>query len=151
MCILHLNKVFGKNSRLLFTENDNLIYEIKIEDSYQDFSNDKEMLDFSNYSTKSKYYDDSNKLVVGKLKDETGGVVIEEFVRIKPKMYSFSIDSNSEHKKTYGVHKNVLATISHNENKDVVLNKKYLRHSMNRIQRKCYSIETYEINKISLS
>ena len=34
-----------------------LIYEIKIEDVYEDFSNDKEMFDFSNYSTKSKYYD----------------------------------------------------------------------------------------------
>ena len=45
------------------------------------------MLDFSNYSTKSKYYDDSNKLVIGKMKDKTGGVAIEEFLRLKPKMY----------------------------------------------------------------
>ena len=29
-------------------------YEIKIEDVYEDFSSDKEMFDFSNYSTKSK-------------------------------------------------------------------------------------------------
>ena len=34
------------------------------------------MFDFSNYSTKSTYYDDSNKLVIG----ETAGVAIEEFV-----------------------------------------------------------------------
>ena len=34
------------------------------------------MFDFSNYSTKLKYYDDSNKLVIGKMKDETGGVAI---------------------------------------------------------------------------
>ena len=40
----------------------------KIKDVYKDFSNDKEMFDFSNYSTKSKYYDISNKLVVGKVK-----------------------------------------------------------------------------------
>ena len=38
------------------------------------------MLHFSNYLTKSKYYHDSNKLVVEKMKDETGGVEIEEFV-----------------------------------------------------------------------
>ena len=36
-----------------------------------------------NYSTESKYYDDSNKLVVGKMKDETGGVAIEELVGLK--------------------------------------------------------------------
>ena len=35
------------------------------------------MFDFSNYSAKSKYYDDSNKLIVGRIKDETGGAVIE--------------------------------------------------------------------------
>ena len=31
-------------------------------------------------STKSKYCDNSNKLVIRKIKDETGGVAIEEFV-----------------------------------------------------------------------
>ena len=36
--------------------------------------------------TKPKYYDDSNKLVLGKMTDETGGVAIEEFAGLKPKM-----------------------------------------------------------------
>ena len=35
------------------------------------------MFDISNYSSKSKYYDNSNKLVVGKMKDKTTGVAIE--------------------------------------------------------------------------
>ena len=61
----------------MFTGSDSLMYEIKTEDVYEDFSSDKEMLDFSNYSTKSKYYDNSNKLVIGKMKDETGEVAIE--------------------------------------------------------------------------
>ena len=34
------------------------------------------------------------------MKDETGGVVIEEFVELKPKMYSFLVDDNSELKKS---------------------------------------------------
>ena len=55
------------------------MYEIKTEDVYKDFSNNKET-DFSNCSFKSKYYDNLNKLVVGKMKDETAGVAIEEFV-----------------------------------------------------------------------
>ena len=94
------------------------------------------MFDFSNYSTRSKYYDNSNKLVVGKMKDETTGVAVEEFVRLKPKMYSYFVNDNSEYKKAKGVNRNVVAGISHNEYKDVLLNKKYLRHSMNRIQSK---------------
>ena len=91
MCILELIKVlmykfhydyvnnkYGNNSRLLFI--DSLIYKFETEDVYNDFSNDKEMFDLSNYSTKSKYYDTSKKLVVGKMIDETADVAIEEFV-----------------------------------------------------------------------
>ena len=44
------------------------------------------MFDFSNCSTKSKYYDSANKLVVGKMKGKIVGVAIERFVRLKPKM-----------------------------------------------------------------
>ena len=41
------------------------------------FSKDKEMFDFSSYSNKSRYYDDSNKLVVGKMNDQTADVALE--------------------------------------------------------------------------
>ena len=61
------------------------------------------------------------------------------------------VDDNSEHKKEKSVNKNVVATISHNEYKDVLLNNKCLSYSMNRIQSKDDKIGTYEINKISLS
>ena len=104
------------------------MYEIRSEDVYEDFSNDKEMLDLCNYSNKSKYYDNSNKLKVGKMIDETAGVAIEEFAELKPKMYLYLVDDNKEHKKAKGVNKNVAATISYNEYKDVLLDKKCLRH-----------------------
>ena len=51
------------------------------------------------YSANSKHYEDSNKLVIGKMKDENCVAAIEEFVGLKAKMYSFSVDRNSEHKK----------------------------------------------------
>ena len=55
------------------------------------------MLDFSNYSTKSKYYDDSSKFVDGKMKDEAAGIRIKEFAGLKPNMNSFLADDSSEH------------------------------------------------------
>ena len=128
------------------------MYEIRTEDVYKDFSDNKEMFDFSNYLTKSKYYDNSSNLLVGKMKDETmKGVAIEEFFGLKSKINSYLVDDNSEDKKVKSVNKKVVATMSHNEYKDVLLNKKCLRHSMNRIQSKDHRIETYEINKISSS
>ena len=48
------------------------------------------------------------------------------------------------------MNRNVAITISHNEYKDVLVNNKFLRHSMNRIQSKDHRIETYEIKKIAL-
>ena len=66
-------------------------------------------------------------------------------------MYSYLVDDNNEHKKAKGVNRNVVATINHNKCKDVVLNKKCLRHLMNKIQRKDHRIGTYEMNNISLS
>ena len=80
------------------------------------------MFDFISHSAKSKYYDYLNKLFIGKMKDETGGVVIEEFVGLKAKMYSFLVDDNSEHKKAKGMNKTVVTTVGHNEYKDVLLN-----------------------------
>ena len=86
MCILELSKIlmyefhydyientYDNKAKLLFTDTGSLIYEIKTDDVYEDFSSNKEIFNFSNYSTKSKCYDDSNKLVIGKMKNETGG------------------------------------------------------------------------------
>ena len=41
--------------------------------------------------------------------------------------------------------------MKNNKYKDVLLNNKCLKHSMNRISRKDHRIGTYEIKKISLS
>ena len=66
----YIKNKYDSNSKLLLTDTDTLMHEIKTEDVYEDFSNNKEMFNFSNYSSKSKYYNNSNKLVVFKMKDE---------------------------------------------------------------------------------
>ena len=56
--------------------------------------------------------------------------------------------------KIKGVNRNVVTTLSHRECKDVLLNKKYLRHSMNRIPSKetiktslfCFDDKLYILN-----
>ena len=85
------------------------------------------------------------------MKNETAGVAIEEFVGLKPKMYLYLVDDNSEHGNSKYINKIVVATISHNEYKNVLLNKKWLRHPLNRIQGKSHRIGTYKISNIFLS
>ena len=63
----YIKNEYDNKSKLLFLDTDSLIYEIKTEHVYEDFSGDKKMFDFSNYSTKSKCYANSNKLVIGKM------------------------------------------------------------------------------------
>ena len=46
------------------------------------------MFDFSNCSKDSTFFDETNKKVIGKMKDEFGGVIVSEFVGLKSKMYS---------------------------------------------------------------
>ena len=45
-------------------------------------------------------------------------------------MYSFLLHGNSKHKKAKIMNRNVVATISYNKYKDVLLNNKCIRHSM---------------------
>ena len=76
------------NAELLFTDTDSLTYEIKSENVYEEFFKWKDLFDFSNYSKDSKFFDETNKKVIGKMKDEFGGVVVAEFLGLKSKMYS---------------------------------------------------------------
>ena len=46
------------------------------------------MFDFSNYSKDSTFYDDTFIKVIGKMKDEYGGAIIDQFIGLKTKMYS---------------------------------------------------------------
>ena len=46
------------------------------------------MFDVSNYSKDSKVFNETNKKVIGKIKDEFGGITVVEFVGFKLKMYS---------------------------------------------------------------
>ena len=59
------------------------MYEIEPENVPANFSNNKEIFDFSNYSAKSKGYQNSNALVAGNMKEEVGGGGIKEFARQK--------------------------------------------------------------------
>ena len=65
-----------------------MTYEIKSENVYKEFFKWKDLFDFSNYSKYSMFYDDTNKKVIAKMKDEYGGSIIDRFIGLKSKMYS---------------------------------------------------------------
>ena len=95
----------------------------------------------------SKPFDEANKKVIGKMKDEFGGVIVNKFAGLKSKMYYIKkIDG-----KEYNTAKAVSIATEFNKFKDVIFNEKVIRHKMKRIQSKTHKLGTYEIYKISLS
>ena len=137
------------DAELLFTDIDSLAYEIKSEDVYEKFFKHKHLFHFSNYSKDSKFFffDETNKKVIGKMKDECEGKIIYEFAGLKSKIYSMKNIDGKESNTAKGVH---IAT-EFNEFKDTTFNKKVLTHKIRRIQGKKHKMGTYEINKISLA
>ena len=107
------------NVKLLFTDPDSLLYEIKDGNVYEQCFKDKELFDFSGFSKDSIYFDDSNKKKLGKMKDEFSGNKTNEVVGLKIKMYSL-ISNDWEMNKSKGV--NFL--VKHREYPDVLHKKK---------------------------
>ena len=107
----------------------------------------KHLFDFSNYPEDSKFFDPTNKKVIGKKTGESEGKVIGEFVGLKSKMYSMKNIDGKESNTANGVN---IAT-DFNKLKGILFYKKIIRHKMRRIQGKKYKMRTYVINKISLS
>ena len=105
------------------------------------------MFDFINFSKDSKFFDETNKNFIGKMNDEFGGVIVEELVGLKPKLYSMKNIDGKESNTAKGVS---IAT-EFNKFKDVLFDKKIIRHKMKRIQSKKHKLGTCEIDKISLS
>ena len=48
----------------------------------------KHLFDFSNYLEDSKFFDETSKKVIRKMKDKSEGKIIYEFVELKSKTYS---------------------------------------------------------------
>ena len=165
MCILDLSKTlmydfhynyirkkYGNKAKLLFTDTDSLTYEIKTEDIYQDFWNDKEKFDNSDYPESSPYFYNKNKKVLGKFKDETQGIPIIEFVGLRSKMYSYIKDNDQVGKTAKGIKKNVIKKdITHENYKQTLFNNEQMHHTMKTIRSNNHQLVSYEINKVSLS
>ena len=135
MCILDLSKTlmydfhynyikpkYNERAKLLFTDTDSLAYEIQTSDFYRDISPDVETtFDTSNFASShpSGIPTGINKKVVGMFKDEAGGKIIEEFVGLRAKLYSYKmLGRKKEAKKCKGVKKSVIkSSISFNDYK----------------------------------
>ena len=110
------------DAELLFTDTVSLTCEIKPEDVYKEFFKHKHLLDFSNFSKDSKFYDGQNKMVVGKMVEHKG-IPIKKRVRLKSKMLSMLSDDDKESNPAKGIN----TATEFNEFKDTLFHEKVIR------------------------
>ena len=75
------------DAEFLFTGTDNLTYEIKSEDLSEEFFNHKHLFDFGNYPKDLKFFDETNKNIIGKTKEESEGKIIDVLVGLESKIF----------------------------------------------------------------
>ena len=98
----HSKAKYGQKCELIYTDTDSLILNIQTEDVYKDMKDDSWLCDTSNYPKDHPLYNARNKKVLGKMKDECGGDVIEEVVAVRSKMYSVNKSAKKIYKKGEG-------------------------------------------------
>ena len=98
-CYNVLKKRYDDKIKLLFTDTYSLCVEIETDDVYKDVEEQKNYYDFSEYPKDYYLYSTENQAVVGKFKDELEGKIITEFVGLRSKLYSLTIQDEIKQKK----------------------------------------------------
>ena len=151
----YIKPKYGSKAKLLFTDTDSLLYEIETEDFYKDISGDvKDRFDTSDYPENhpSGIPTGVNKKVLGMFKDEEAGKIINEFVGLRAKLYSYKMDEGKEKKRCKGIKKAVVEkSIRHEDYKTCLKTGIEQLRKQNIIRSYEHTLYTEEINKIALS
>ena len=138
--------------KLLYMDTDSLVYDIKTEDFYKDIAADVETrFDTSGYEPNRPLPIGKNKKVIGLMKDVSGGKIMKEFIRLRPKIYSYRVEE-SEPKKCKGIKKCVVKkTITFEDYKRCLFERINIHRSQLMFRSKKHKIKTLEVNKLALS
>ena len=114
----HYNYFLKKfeNVKVLLSDTDSFCYYIKTKkDFYKTIKEDLDWFDFSNYNKEHENYNTDNHLVPGKMKDEMGGKIIDEFVGLRSKMYSLTVQNQQDKKAAKGFLRSIQKDIRHED------------------------------------
>ena len=162
MCDFHYNyikKKYGKKARLLFTDTNSLCYEIETKNFYKYISKDiskgsKGRFDTSNFPKDhpSGILVGLNKKVIGMMKDECGGQIMDEFVGLRAKLYGCKMYESKEEKRCKGVKQSVVKNeITFEDYKTCLDTQKEQIQKMYVIRSHKHEVYTEEVNKVALS
>ena len=141
------------NSFVFYSDTDSLLYEIKHTDFYEELATNEELrqhFDLSNYPSDHFLYNVENKMVTLKFKDELAGEPIEEFVGLKPKMYSILVGGRQK-LSANGVCRFAQKDLNHDLYKNILQTGNSFKTINKRIGSEKHQLQTIKTNKVSLS
>ena len=150
----YIKPKYGEKAKLLMTDTDSLCYKIETEDFFEDISADVEKgFDTSNFpKDHPSGIQGKDKTIPGMMKDEAGGKIIEEFVGLRAKLYSYKMFKGKEEKKCKGIKKCVVKNkISFENFKECLFTGIPKMREMNVIRSHKHEIFSETVNKIALS
>ena len=169
----YIKKNYGDKAELLMTDTDSLVHLIQTDDFYEDIKKDvKDKFDTSNFPEihPSGIKTGANMKVIGVFKFENGANIIVVFIGLRPKMYTFKIETKyekdkkddkikenkkmeiKEEKKAKGVKKCVIKkTLTFEDYKKCLFSEEKFMRDMNIFRTKYHDIYSTTVNKIVLS
>ena len=139
-CYDYIKPKYQEKAKLCHMDTECFIIHIKTEDFQEDFADDVEKwCNTSNYGENDK----TPPPIIGLFKDELGGKIIIEFVRLRAKTYAYLMDDNTEKKKTKRTEKCVIKRRLMLENCiDCLLNSKIILQSQQRFKSDHHNVYT---------
>ena len=141
--------------KLCYMDMDSLVYDIKIEDFYEDIANDVEARSDTSGYCKTDIRPlpiGLNKKVIGLMKDELGGKIMTEFVALRPKLYSYKMLDGSEDEKCKGIKKCVVKkTFTFEDYKTCLFSDSTEYRSQLMFRSSKHEVHTIEVNKVTLN
>ena len=138
----YMKPKYGNKVKLCYMDTDSFIMNIKTNDFYKYIANDVDKkFDTSNCELNRPLPTGKNKKVICLMKDELGGKIMTEFVKLRPKTYSYSTDDGKKDKKAKGTKKcEIKRMIKFNDYKNCLLKDKVLLKSQRRFISKKHDV-----------
>lgn len=157
----YIKKNYGGNASLLYTDTDSLIVNIVTENVYNDIKRNLNEFDTSNYPSVNMHDMPRNTSVLGKMKDEFFGQIIESFYGTGAKAYCVKLGATDDEtdtskknvvKKAKGVKKYVIEkNLTVNDYKNIVEADGVLYKKMYVFRSHLHTMFTELKNKVVLS
>ncbi|XP_053380054.1 uncharacterized protein LOC123531918 [Mercenaria mercenaria] len=147
----YIKQKYKDSAQLQMTDTDSVLYSCETEDIYEDMKASLDYFDTSDYPKEHFLHSDQNKKVLGKMKDETNGMPISEFIGLRSKMYSF-LCNGKEEKRAKGVAKvTVKKDLKHDCYKNTLFDETNTVSTMHSLRSHRHELFGETTQKISLS